>query len=93
MKVLVADLALENRLLKKSMIEDGGDQEGDTLPPRNWRSSSWSSNRMSRCDVHSASMGTPAQLPFRVSDHGLRRNVLGVLLRGIFTTLALSLKT
>ena len=27
MKVLVADLALENRLLKKSMIADGGDQE------------------------------------------------------------------
>jgi transposase len=27
MKVLVADLALENRLLKKSMIGDGGDQE------------------------------------------------------------------
>ena len=27
MKVLVADLTLENRLLKKSMIEDGGDEE------------------------------------------------------------------
>jgi len=27
MKVLVADLTLENRLLKKSMIADGGDQE------------------------------------------------------------------
>ena len=27
MKVLVADLALENRLLKKSMTGDGGDQE------------------------------------------------------------------
>jgi len=27
MKILVADLALENRLLKKSMIADGGDQE------------------------------------------------------------------
>lgn len=27
MKVLVADLALENRLLKKSMIADGEDQE------------------------------------------------------------------
>jgi len=27
MKVLVADLALENRLLKKSMIGDGGDEE------------------------------------------------------------------
>ena len=27
MKVLVADLALENRLLKKSMIADGGDEE------------------------------------------------------------------
>jgi transposase len=27
MKVLVADLALENRLLKKSMIADGGDHE------------------------------------------------------------------
>jgi transposase len=27
MKILVADLTLENRLLKKSMIADGGDQE------------------------------------------------------------------
>jgi transposase len=27
MKVLAADLALENRLLKKSMIADGGDEE------------------------------------------------------------------
>ena len=27
MKVLVADLALENRLLKKSMVADGGDHE------------------------------------------------------------------
>ena len=27
MKVLVADLALENRLLKKSMMADGGDEE------------------------------------------------------------------
>ena len=27
MKVLVADLALENRLLKKSLIADGGDEE------------------------------------------------------------------
>ena len=27
MKVLVADLALENRVLKKSMIADGGDEE------------------------------------------------------------------
>jgi transposase len=27
MKELVADLTLENRLLKKSMIGDGGDQE------------------------------------------------------------------
>ena len=27
MKVLVADLTLENRLLKKSMIADGGDKE------------------------------------------------------------------
>jgi len=27
MKVLVADLTLENRLLKKSMVADGGDEE------------------------------------------------------------------
>ena len=27
MKILVADLTLENRLLKKSMIADGGDEE------------------------------------------------------------------
>jgi len=27
MKVLVADLTLENRLFKKSMVADGGDEE------------------------------------------------------------------
>ena len=37
LKECVADLTLENRLLKKSMIADGGDDEGDTLHPRSWR--------------------------------------------------------
>ena len=45
MKILVADRTLENCLLKKSMIADGGDEEGDIPPPRSWRSFSLLSSR------------------------------------------------
>ena len=50
LKEVVAEQALELRLLKKSMIADGGDGERDTPVPRSWRSSAWSSNRPCRCD-------------------------------------------
>ncbi len=49
MKEVVAELTLENRLLKKSMIGNGGDPECGTLHPRSWRSSGLSSNRIFRC--------------------------------------------
>ena len=48
-KAVVAEQALELRLLKKSMIADGGDEESDTPPPRSWRSFGWSSNPIRRC--------------------------------------------
>src|SRR4051812_12032140 len=44
LKEVVADLTLENRLLKKSMSGDGGDEACDTLQPRRPRSSGWSSS-------------------------------------------------
>ena len=50
LKEVVAEQALELRLLKKSMIADGGDGESDSPVPRNWRSSAWSSNRTCRSD-------------------------------------------
>src|ERR1700721_2980916 len=45
LKEVVADLTLENRLLKKSMSGDGEDEAGDILHPRRPRLSSWSSSR------------------------------------------------
>ena len=48
LKEVVADLTLENRLLKKSMSGDGEDEASDILHPRGPRSSSWSSNRICR---------------------------------------------
>src|SRR6201981_2749532 len=47
LKEVVAELTLENRLLKKSMIADGEDEGCDTGHPRKPRSSTWSSNRPS----------------------------------------------
>ena len=47
-KAVVAEQALELRLLKKSMIADGEDEEWDIPPPRSWRSSGWSSNPICR---------------------------------------------
>src|SRR6476620_7162677 len=49
LKEVVADLVLENRLLKKSMSGAGGDEARDTRPARSWRSSGWSSNPICRC--------------------------------------------
>jgi transposase len=50
LKEVVADLTLENRLLKKSMIADGGDEAWDIPHPTRLRSSGWSSNRICRLD-------------------------------------------
>src|SRR6202040_1782471 len=44
LKEVVADLTLENRLLKKSVTADGEDEAWDTPPRRSWRSSDWSNN-------------------------------------------------
>ena len=55
LKEALADLTLENRLLKKSMIADGGDEERDIPPPRSLRSSGWSSSRICRPGRHSTS--------------------------------------
>ena len=48
LKEVVADLTLENRLLKKSIIGDGGDAACEFPPPIRSRSSGWSSNRICR---------------------------------------------
>ena len=48
LKEVVADLTLENRLLKKSMIGDGGDEARDIPHPTRQRSSGWSSNCLRR---------------------------------------------
>jgi transposase len=48
LKEVVADLTLENRLLKKSMNGDGEDEARDILRLRRPRSSSWSSSRTCR---------------------------------------------
>jgi transposase len=56
LKEVVADLTLENRLLKKSMTEDGQgygeDGEWDTPHPRRPRSSSWWRARICRPSAH-----------------------------------------
>src|SRR5215212_326056 len=44
LKEVVAELTLENRLLKKSAIGAGEYVVWDAPPPRSWRSSAWSSN-------------------------------------------------
>jgi len=45
LKELVADLTIENRLLKKSTFGDEGDPSRDTTPQRSSRSSGWSRSR------------------------------------------------
>ena len=52
LKEVVAEQILELRLLKKSMIGDGDDPEGDTPPPRSLRLSNWSSDRTFRLSRH-----------------------------------------
>jgi transposase len=44
LKEVVAELTLENRLLKKSALGAGEDGARDIPAPRSWRSSGWSSN-------------------------------------------------
>src|SRR5712672_2541419 len=51
LKAVVAEQALELRLLKKSMIADGGVVERDRSPPRSWKSFGWSSNPQGQ-DAH-----------------------------------------
>src|SRR5882757_9129116 len=48
LKEVVADLTLENRVLKKSVTGDGEDGERDIRPQRSWRSSGSSSNPICR---------------------------------------------
>ena len=60
LKEVVAEQTLELRLLKKNMIEDGGDQEGDTPNPTGWRSSVWSRGRICQPVEHSPNWGYPA---------------------------------
>jgi transposase len=57
LKEVVADLTLENRLLKKSMSGDG---EGEARDPRRPRSSSLSSNRICRPSAPWTNSATPA---------------------------------
>lgn len=45
LKELLAEVMIENRLLKKSVLRDGEDGIWDIPPPRSWRSSNWLSNR------------------------------------------------
>ena len=59
LKEVVADLTLENRLLKKSMTEDGEDGELDTPHPRRPRSSAWSRARSCRPRRRSGSSASP----------------------------------
>src|SRR5262249_49562586 len=63
LKEVVAEQALELRLLKKSTIAEGGDGEGDPPPLRSLRSSSWSSNPICRSSAHSRSSALPGR-PF-----------------------------
>src|SRR3546814_8470286 len=60
LKECVADLTLENRLLKKSMIADGGDDEGGIPHLKSSRSSGSSSSRICRRSSLSTSWGSHA---------------------------------
>src|ERR1700760_413834 len=60
LKEVVADLTLENRLLKKSMSGDGEDGAGDIPHPRRPRSSSWSSSHICRPSAHWTSSASRA---------------------------------
>ena len=63
LKEVVAELMLENRLLKKKHDRGWGRRRGDTPPPRSWRSSAWSSSPRYRCATpwrNSALRGRPS---------------------------------
>jgi transposase len=60
LKEVVAEQALELRLLKKSIIADGGDDERDTSHPRSSRSSGSSSSRICRHVARWRSSAFPA---------------------------------
>src|SRR5262249_27752286 len=51
LKEVVAELMLENRLLKKSTIGAGEDGASDTSPPKSSRLSAWSSSPRCRCAI------------------------------------------
>ncbi len=61
LKEVVTDLiiTLGNRLLKKSMIGDGGDEARDIPHPTRQRLSGWSSNRLGRLDASWKSSAFP----------------------------------
>src|SRR4030081_3599838 len=48
LKEVIAEQALELRLLKKNMIADGDSEEGGFRLPKSWRSSGWLSNPICR---------------------------------------------
>ena len=52
LKEVVAEQTLELRLLKKSMLGDGGDHEGGMPHLRSWRSSVWSKKATCRRAKH-----------------------------------------
>lgn len=54
LKEVVADFTLENRLLKKNVTGDGEDAAWDTRPPRSWKSSNSSSNRIGRSSTRNS---------------------------------------
>src|SRR6476620_6021040 len=60
LKEVVADLTLENRLLKKSMSGDGVFGLWIRPPPRRPRSSNWSSNRICPPSAHWTSLASRA---------------------------------
>src|SRR5712675_573318 len=63
LKELLAELMMENRLLKKSVLGDGEFDIRVPPPPRSWRSSGWSSSRRYRCGApwpSSPSHGPPS---------------------------------
>jgi transposase len=62
LKEVVADLTLENRLLKKGTIVDGGDEARDIPHPTRLRSSGWSSSRICRLDARWKSSALPDRL-------------------------------
>ena len=85
LKAVVAEQALELRLLKKSMIADGENGgSGHTPPPRSWRSSGWSRNPICRCAARWISLGCQSALdrdPRSASKRDpLERRVLAVAL-------------